>query len=118
MRRCSLETQKRIGGRSEGVTRQESEVLAQLGRVPIEGKNLGSARLAQKNWRIVRRKARPTSPINRRLLELSQAGHLLQLMVADPNSEYSGCRRTLGLGKKIDVVGVARPFGVAGMDSC
>src|SRR5215472_3823022 len=79
-------------------TGQTAQILRQNGRdqrrVPVEGVDILGACVAQKKRRIVGGHTHPASPA-RRLVEVFQAGHLLQLMVADSNPEYARilCRR-------------------------
>src|SRR5690348_1398933 len=88
---------------------------SELRSVPVKGVYLWSSGLAEENRRVVRRQARPTSPIDRWLFEISQAGHLLHLMVLDSHPEYDGCRRVFGPDKEEHIVSVARPFRIGGM---
>src|SRR6266849_1695411 len=90
----------------------KSELLS----VPVKSVYLWSSGFPEENRGVVGRQGRPPSPIDGWLFEISQAGHLLHLMVLDSHPEYDGCRRAFGPGNEVHIVSVARPFGIIGMD--
>src|SRR5215469_6211410 len=83
-----------------------------LRRVPIEGIDILGTGVANEEGRSVRGRGRPASPA-RGLAKILHADHLLELMVADPNTEHTSRLAycwTAEAAKKIDVVSFARPL--------
>ena len=85
------------------------------GCLPIESVDVLGAGVSNQQRRIVGGQACPASPAGG-LAKIFQVDHLVQLMVADSNTEYTTRLASRRNAEKIDVVSLARPLRITYTD--